>query len=811
VTKTLRALRFLVAILVLAASVSLLAVWWIARATLPILDGEATLPELKQPVTVDRDRWAVPRIQAGSLEDLLIAQGYVVAQDRLWQMDILRRAAAGELSEIFGSRAMATDLQNRVLGLRPAAVKSFAAADADTRGLLEAYARGVNRYMEERREHLPVEFQALRYKPRPWTPADSLLVGGYMYKVLTSSWEWELKRAQVTEKIGPELARELYVSDSPLDHPIVGVELPEQAAPAGRKAVPSPPKKTSSGIAETQAWANAARTLQQFEDEAEFAFGSNNWVVSGEHTYSGKPMLANDTHLELEVPCIWYMLHLTAPGWNVKGFALPGVPLVIIGHNERIAWGFTNNGADVQDLYIETFNPENPLEYKVNGKWVAAEIRKEMIRVKGGADLALDIAVTRHGPVVRREGTRGYALRWAATEPGGLSFAYPWLGQARNWEEFRAAMRRVSGPAQNGVYADVDGNIGFQVAANIPVRKNGHGEVPVPGGTDDYEWTGNIPFEELPMAFNPPGGIIATANARVVGPGYKQFLTENWMPPYRTDRIYALLSNKKKFHAQEFIAMQTDLFSLPHRMLAEHLQKAAVKHPPKDERARWLIEQLHKWNGRANEGSVEMSLLEFMRRILRKHILDAKLGDEAMYRWWRSEVFLQNVLRDRPAHWLPKEFAAAGSVSDGYDQLLSWSADEAIRAMERASDSDKVGQWDWGTFMQLTILHPLARTGFLRRHLSIGPIAQSGSSFSVKQTGRSLGPAMRFVADLANLDNSLMNITMGQSGQYLSRHYRDQFPAWFEGRGVISSFSDAAQDKARVNRLRLLPGGAPAK
>lgn len=465
----------------------------------------------------------------------------------------------------------------------------------------------------------------------------------------------------------------------------------------------------------------------------------------------------------------------------------------------------------MQDLYIETFNPENPREYKVNGTWVAAEIRKEVIRVKGGADLTLDVAVTRHGPVVRREGTRGYALRWTATDPGGLSFAYPWLGQARNWEEFRAAMRRVTGPAQNAVYADVDGNIGFQVAANIPVRKNGHGEVPVPGDTDDYEWTGTIPFEELPVAFNPPGGIIATANARAVGPGYQCFLTENWMSPYRTDRIYALLNTKKKFRAQDFIEIQTDLFSLPHRMLAEHLQKAAVKHPPKDARARWLIEQFPKWNGRANAGSVAMSLLEFTRKILRKKILEAKLGDVEMYRWWRSEVFLQNVLRDRPAHWLPKEFAAAGSVSDGYDELLSRSADEAVRAMERASGSDKAAQWTWGTFMQLTVMHPLARTGFLRRHLSIGPIAQSGSSFSVKQTGKSLGPAMRFVADLANLDNSLMNITMGQSGQYLSRYYEDQFPDWYEGHGISSSFSDAAQDKARVNRLLLLPGGAPAK
>ena len=203
--------------------------------------------------------------------------------------------------------------------------------------------------------------------------------------------------------------------------------------------------------------------------------------MNGEHTYSGKPLLANDTHLELDVPCIWYMAHLTAPGWNVKGFALPGVPLVIIGQNEHIAWGFTNNGADVQDLYIETFNPENPREYKANGKWVAAELRKEVIHVKGAADLTLEVTVTRHGPVVLREGTRGYALRWTATEPGGLSFGYPWLGQARNWEEFRAAMRHVTGPAQNAVYADVDGNIGYQVAANIPVRKNGHGEMPVAG------------------------------------------------------------------------------------------------------------------------------------------------------------------------------------------------------------------------------------------------------------------------------------------------------------------------------------------
>lgn len=783
----------------------LLTGWWIAHLTLPQLDGAASLPELKQEVTVDRDRWAVPRIRANSLEDLVTAQGYVLAQDRLWQMDVIRRAAAGELAEIFGAAALDSDRENRVLGLRVAAEKCVAEMDAETLAILQAYARGVNRYMEERREHLPIEFQALKYQPRPWAPDDSLLIGAYMYKVLTTSWEWELKRARVTQRIGPEMARELYVEDSPFDHPLVGVDAARSGAAVAGPA-PAPARKKAQGDSAAAAtWIAATRMLRQFDDEGEFAFGSNNWVVNGQHTVSGKPLLANDTHLELEVPCIWYIVHLTAPGWNVKGFALPGVPLVIIGHNARIAWGFTNNGADVQDLYVETFNLENPREYKANGKWVAAEIRKEIIHVKDGKDLALDVTVTRHGPIVLREGNHGYALRWTATEPGGLSFGYPWLGQAKNWEEFRAAMRRVPGPAQNGIYADVDGNIGFQVSAKIPVRKKGRGEIPAPGDTDDYEWSGYIPFEELPSVYNPPGGIIATANGKVVGPGYKYYLTDDWMSPYRTERIYELLSGNKKLRPQDCIAMQTDLLSLPHRALAQHLRAAAAKFPPKDERVQWLIEQLPKWNGRAMEGSVEMSLLEFTRRIVRRKILSAQLGDAEMYRWWRGEVFFQNVLRDRPARWLPKEFASASSISDGYDQLLIHGAEEAAMEMERWTGEKKLDRWSWGRFMQLNILHPLARSGFLKRHLSMGPIPQAGSPFTVKQTGRSLGPAMRFVADLADFDNSLMNLTMGESGQYLSRYYEDQFPEWYEGRGIISSFSDETQEKTREHRLRLLP------
>lgn len=835
---TFRVLRYFLAALILAVSLTLLGGWWVVHQSLPTLDGEAALPELKQQVTVDRDQWGVPRIQAGSLEDLVTAQGYVLAQDRLWQMDVLRRAAAGELAEIFGTVAVEPDRENRVLGFRVAAEKCVAEMDAATRGILEAYARGVNRYIIERQDRLPMEFRILGYQPRPWSPADSLLVGAYMYKELTSSWEAELNRAKIVVRLGAELAGEMYATtDSPYDHFLVGAEKDaSKALPAEKRAAANRFKKFFGAKArnnrgegaslspelnprpgtlpgtEPILWREATDVLEGFQRETELALGSNNWVVNGAHTYSGKPMLANDTHLPLGVPCIWYIVHLVAPEWNVKGFALPGVPLVIIGHNDRIAWGFTNLGADVQDLYTETFNPDNPREYKVNGKWVEAEIRKELIRVRNEKPVELEVVVTRHGPVVRREGQRGYALRWTATEPGGLNFGFPWLGKARNWDEFRAALRRVTGPAQNTVYADVDGNIGYAVAAEIPIRKKGRGEMPVPGDTDDYEWTGYIPYEELPMVFNPPSGSIATANARVVGPGYKWHLTDDWMSPYRTERIYQLLGGHSKLRPADCLQMQTDLVSIPHRLLADYLKEAYATQKPQDSRTEELVRQLDRWNGRATQDSLAMAFLEFTRRGLRRRILEEKLGKETgVYRWWRAEVFIQQVLQERPAQWLPKPFSGAGSASEGYDRFLIQSADDAVREMEQESGRKRIVDWEWGRFMQLKMFHPLGQTGLPRRHLSLGPIPQAGSAFTVKQTGVVIGPAMRFVADLANFDNSLMNLTTGQSGQYLSRYYKNQFPQWYEGRGIASVFSEAAWKNAREHRLTLRPSTATAR
>jgi penicillin amidase len=805
--------------------------WWGVRRPLPTLEGDIPVAGLKDGVTIDRDAWGRPWIRARSTEDLVMAQGYVMAQDRLWQMDLLRRVASGELSEIFGGVALNFDKENRTLGMRAAAERAVADSTPEIRGLLESYARGVNQYIETRGNKLPIEFVALGYRPRAWTPTDTYLISLYMYKTLTSTWKSKLNRQWITEKVGPERAKDLFAPDSPLDHYIVGGAASDAAvdAPTKRGSAAeslSPTSFLSAHSANlpsfrTPVWDGAREFLAQFEEESSEIIGSNNFVVSGAHTASGKPLLANDTHLGLGVPCIWYLVHLTAPGWNVEGFALPGAPLVIIGHNDRIAWGFTNSNADVQDLYIETFAPASPqgqaLVYRANGSWISAQVRHETIRVRGQADEQLDVIVTRHGPIIHHdpenEGGRAYALRWTALEKGGLDFGFPLYGRAQNWNEFLEVTRHIAGPGQNSIYADVDGNIGFTIPARIPIRARGNGALPVPGDTDDYEWTGYIPFEELPRAFNPPDGIIATANARTVGPGYKYFIADRWAGPYRTERIYELLQGRTGLRPEDCNSIQNDIVSLPNQFLATQLLAAERVKPPKDTRAQTLIRKLQGWDARATADSVETAVVEYTRHALFRHLLEQVLGErvtkyelwepESVYEdvWWRGKGFLENILRKRPSDWLPSGFA-------NYDELLMRSADEAVARLEAVTGSKDEIVWNWGRMHTLDISHPLGRRGFMHRLLSIGPQEQGGTIDTVRAMGVGHGPAMRFVADLSNFDNSLMEITTGESGQYASPYYRDQFPEWFAGRGIPAPFSETAEEKTRAHRLTLAPAGS---
>jgi penicillin amidase len=822
--RTTRAFRNLIVALLLFVGVALPLGWWIVRRPLPQLDGSVAMAGLKGAITIDRDQWGRPWIRAKSLEDAVTAQGYVMAQDRLWQMDLLRRVSAGNLSEIFGAVALRFDEESRTLGMRQAAERAAADASPEIRSLLEAYARGVNENITQRRKKLPIEFLALGYEPKPWTPADTYLISLYMYKTLTSTWQEKLNRQWIAARVGPDRARDLFVEDSPLDHYIwtAGSPASQLSSPntsANRKPLAADAHSTDAPPFAPIVWEAARTFLAQFDVQTSEIIGSNNFVVSGAYTASGKPLLANDTHLQLSIPALWYVIHLTAAGSNVEGFALPGAPLVIIGHNDRIAWGFTNSNVDVEDLYIETFDTTNRLLYHANGKPLTADLRHETIRVRGKPDVNLDVIVTRHGPIVHRDppeqAGRAYALRWTALEPGGLDFGFPLLGQAQNWHDFIETTRHIAGPGQNTIYADVDGNIGFTIPARIPIRAKGNGALPVPGDSDDYEWKSYIPFEELPRVLNPPEGIIATANARTVAPGYKFYLTDRQAGPYRTARLYELLSNRRGLTPADCNAIQNDIVSLPNRFLAGMLIKAANGDRPRDSRTQQLIAKLQSWDARATADSVETSFVEYTRHALFRHLLAPYLGEEvtkyelwepqSVYNdvWWRDKVFLENVLRERPAAWLPSGFAS-------YDELLMISADEAVAALQKQTGSSDEAAWTWGRLHPLEMIHPLGRSGSLHGLLSIGPYPQSGTVDTVRAMGVGHGPAMRFVADLSNFDQSLMEIPTGESGQYTSPYYRDQFAEWIAGRGIPATFSAAAEASIRIHTLTLVPASGSA-
>ncbi len=813
----LRAFFWIVGILLVVLATG---VWWLVYRPLPQLDGNFTVAGLSQQVTVERDNWGVPHIRASSVEDMAEAQGYVLAQDRLWQMDLLRRVARGRLSEILGPATVEIDKEFRAFNFSRAADREAEQMDPDSRKIMEAYARGVNRFIEQHSSRLPIEFSLLKYQPEPWRVSDSLVIAGYMYRTLTDTRHSEMHRAAILAKVSPELAKDLYNEETSMDHFVVGDPNVEKNSPVlsqadsdeedddemdyddvlkANRSLPDNLRNSIGPDITSAMAANVSDWLEVGQRDVRRMLGSNNWVVNGAHTATGKPLLANDTHLELTIPPIWYEVHLTAPGWNVKGFTLPGAPMVVIGHNDRIAWGFTNNGADVLDLYIETFNPANPDEYRVNGQWKKADIYNEVIHVHGARDEHLRLVVTRHGPVVEREGdNKSYAIRWTALEPGGLANTYNQLGKAQNWKEFREVLSHVWGPGQNVIYADVDGNIGYTVAARVPVRKKGHGSVPVPGDTDEYEWTGYIPFEQMPQSFNPESGLIVTANARVAGPDYKPYLTDDWEEPYRTARIYDLLHDKHDLRPEDMLKVQTDTYSYPHVFIAEQLAAAAKVAPPKDARAAKLIQESREWNGIAEANSTVVPFLNSALYRALDLILEPQIGKAAELYDWRKIAFLQRVLTERPARWLPAEFRS-------YDELLTAAADKAVKHLEERTKDPNPEDWTWKRFNYLDMLHPIGQQGLLKKLLSLADQPQSGTSFSPRAASRHHGPSERFVANLADWDQSIFLITAGQSGQPGSEHYEDQFHYWFEGRPIYGPFSDAAEAKTKKHTLVLKP------
>jgi penicillin amidase len=787
-------------------------VWFysLAHSALPQLDGTIHVPGLSARVAVTRDGHGVPTIEAASLEDLLFAQGYVTAQDRLWQMDTMRRYAAGELSEILGADLVKHDREQRILGLRVAAQRAIEVASPQQRDRLEAYARGANAFIASHLDRLPLEFRILHYSPRPWAVEDSALIAAQMVEDLNHGpYEEALAREKIQAKLGPELTADLYVNSSWRDRPPTEPPAELEANPKCTNDKDEEDEEDSGSDSSVTFYRQPQRTPSSELSDPLFLVGSNNWVVSGAHTVSGRPLLANDMHLPHQMPNLWYEAHLRCGSLDVAGVTLPGVPYVIVGHNQRIAWGFTNVGPTVEDVYVETFNPSG--QVLTPDGWKQPEHRQEIIHVKNQPDVLVEVVTTRHGPIISElvpGETRKLALRWTLYD--GIRNDLLDVDAAQNWEQFRRAFSQFDAPGQNVVYADVDGNIGYQTTGKVPIRAAGNGSLPVSGSDNAHEWTGYIPFDKLPSILNPASGILATANARITPNKYLYSISAGWEAPWRTARIYRVLESGKKFAPADMLALQTDIYSEWERYSAERFVYAVDHAKKASPRAQQAADLLRSWDGRMTAGSAAPSITYQSRRELIRLLLEPRLGTAPKdpeqqqaslnwktYRWSMPSVWLENVLLHQPKRWLPEAYAS-------YDELLTAAVEAAVSGSDAPKD---LNAWKWGNLNPVEIQHPIfGRIPILQYWAGPGLHEQSGSGYTVKAVTRHHGPSERMTVDLSNLDQSTLNLVTGQAGNFLSPYYMDQWKAWYEGSTFPLPFSAQAVEKAKAHTLVLEPG-----
>jgi penicillin G amidase len=780
--------------------------WFAAESALPQLDGKLQIPGLSAAVTVTRDHQGVPTIEAASMPDLFFAQGYVTAQDRLWQMDVMRRFGAGELSEVVGEDALKIDREQRILGLRAAARKSLAMASPTDQSNFAAYAAGVNAYIAQHREHLPIEFRILKYQPKPWQSEDSVVIANQMVKDLNYYYLPDIiAHEKILAKLGPDLTADLYINRSWHDRPPT-VMREDLSQPENEKDSDDEDDDNDPGSDNAVTQQIPAAIWAQSQPEA--VNGSNDWVVSGAHTVTGKPLLSNDMHLGHQMPNLWYEAHLKSGACDVAGVTLPGMPYVIVGHNQRIAWGFTNVGPAVIDLYIENFNQQGA--YQTPQGWLQPDHRAEVIRVKGKPDITVDVKITRHGPIITDlipGETRPLALRWTLYD--GLHMPFFDINLAQNWDEFRHAFSQLDAPGQNVVYADVDGNIGYQATGHVPIRAAGDGSLPVSGADNSHEWTGYIPFDKLPSIYNPPSGIIATANGRITPDDYRYEISMEWEAPWRTARIYHVLESGRKFSAADMLALQNDIHSENDLFAAERFVYAVDHAAKPSARARQAADLLRSWDGRMLATSAAPTIAVRAEHELASLVLEPKLGpapehadaqEETLgwktYRWQMSSVWLQNVMLHQPKRWLPEKYP-------NYDELLTAAVEAAVSEPGAPKD---LASMRWGEYNAVEIEHGvLNRIPVLRHWAEPGVQPQSGSGFTVKAVTRHHGPSERFTANLADLDQSTLNLVTGEAGNFLSPYYMNQWKAWYEGTTFTLPFTAPAIEQAKAHRLLLEP------
>ena len=768
-----RPVRIVNASIALLLVLVVIAVYWYAVRPLPKTAGEIEAP-IRGSATIKRDGRGVPHIEASFWQDAIFLQGFVTAQDRLWQMDALRRFGAGELAEVFGPSALAADEQSRRMRIRAIAEANVGRLRPEDREVMVEYARGVNYFIDTHRGDYSLEFSlpGHAYDPRPWTLTDTMVVALDMFRDLTDTASFEFDK-------GVLLAGGVDATKMRLLFPAI------------------------------QGYAVSP--------------GSNAWAVAGSHTGDGQPLLANDPHLTFGIPSTWHMVHLKAPGVNVSGAALPGIPCVITGHNDQIAWGMTNTQVDVMDLYSEQIDQRTG-RYAYRGAVQQAQLDRETIGVKGQKPVTIDTWVTRHGPVTIQANGKSYSMRWSAAD--GFGFPLFDIDRAKNWEEFRAAVERFWGPGQNFVYADRNGNIGYQASGGVPIRRNFDGDMPLDGSTGQFEWDGYIPFAQLPSFYNPASGMIATANQNPFPRDYAYRVDGSFHDRYRIEQVRVRLRAKNKLTVRDMLNLQMDIYSAYDHYLAQSVVAAYTRAAMKDKALGEAVEILRRWNGQMNKGEAAPMIAELLslqmgnslvtdlvrgardKRESEKNIgravateaakgggragnVAGRLGDQPKNPGLlpRPEI-MEGLLRNRPAGWV---------ANDDWDRWLLRNLAVALQ-MGRERQGSPMAKWRWGRLLEWKLTHPVGKQlPLVDAFFNIGPVEMSGSGTTVKQTTATLGPSERMVVDVGNWDKSVQNLTVGESGHVASRHYRDEWRAYYTGTSFPMEFEHiSATDVLRV-------------
>jgi penicillin amidase len=755
------------------------------KAVLAQLDGEIKLAGLKKPVEIRRDRWGIAHIYAQNQHDLFFAQGFVAAQDRLFQLDAWRRVARGETAELFGEEGIEADRFARLVKYRGDMDAEWTSYSPDAREIAAAFTAGINAYIDKvtADQKLPIEFQFLGIVPQKWDPED--VVGRMSGIIMTSNWQREVARARLIAAVGVEQARVLAPTDPPRDYlPAEGIDLNDITTDI------------------LKGYLAASRVLKFSPSMTE----SNNWVVDGSLSTSGKPLLASDPHRALAVPSLRYLVHLHAPGWNVIGAGEPALPGVALGHNEHIAWGFTIVGTDQADLYVEETNPDDPRTYKVGDRWEPMRVIRETIRVRGRSEsLELELRFTRHGPVIYQDEKkhRAFALKWAGSDAGGAAYLGSLsVARAQNRQEFLKALQAWKIPCLNFVYADVDGDIGWVAAALTPIRKGWDGLLPVPGASGKLEWQGYLPVKELPQSFNPPSHWLATANHNILPAEYKHEIAYEWAAPHRFERIKQRLTAQGKFTLDDFQSIQHENTSLPALALGQVLKQVEL---PADLAP--FGQMLANWDGVLSRESQAGPLYAVWLQDLRTTLFADRMPADA--RLERSDLRSVTVLLAQLSE--PTEAFFGSEPARQRDELVRSTLAAAV-ARTRQLLGDDPSKWSWGSLHTATFEHSLAALGpAYAEAFNLGPVPRPGDVNTPNNTRHDEnfrqvhGASYRHVLDLADWDRGLATSTPGQSGQPGSMHYDDLLPLWAEGQYFPLAYSRAKVEEVTQHRLTLRP------